>query len=161
MIDVDFVAFGDGRSSPAGLRGGRIALHSRMVSAEQSLADRLHGRAALELLGQRGVGWAGPQALLHSSHLYHEAMHGLGNYGITVGDVSMDLPKMMAQKDKAVKGLTTGVEGLFKKNKAPAPLLLLSSHATPTRPCMRSSSSLGRHLFYRAATVAAPPVLVS
>ncbi len=29
----------------------------------------------------------------------------------------MDIKKMMAQKDKAVTGLTKGVEGLFKKNK--------------------------------------------
>ena len=29
----------------------------------------------------------------------------------------IDIPKMMAQKDKAVTGLTKGVEGLFKKNK--------------------------------------------
>ena len=30
---------------------------------------------------------------------------------------SIDVPKMMAQKDAAVSGLTKGIEGLFKKNK--------------------------------------------
>ena len=32
-------------------------------------------------------------------------------------DLSFDINKMMAQKNKAVKGLTAGVEGLLKKNK--------------------------------------------
>ena len=31
--------------------------------------------------------------------------------------MQLDIKKMMAQKDKAVTGLTKGVEGLFKKNK--------------------------------------------
>lgn len=61
--------------------------------------------------------WCGVQALLNSSHLFHEAQHGMANYGVTVENVKMDISKMMAQKDKAVKGLTAGVEGLFKKNK--------------------------------------------
>ena len=47
----------------------------------------------------------------------HEA-----NYGVMREGVNYDLDKMMAQKDKAVVGLTKGVEGLFKKNKVgPAP----------------------------------------
>lgn len=32
-------------------------------------------------------------------------------------DVSVDFPQLMKQKDKAVKGLTSGIEFLFKKNK--------------------------------------------
>ena len=34
-----------------------------------------------------------------------------------MGDIQLDLPGMMKQKDEAVKGLTSGIEGLFKKNK--------------------------------------------
>ena len=34
-----------------------------------------------------------------------------------IDGVSIDIAKMMAQKDKAVDGLTKGVEHLFKKNK--------------------------------------------
>lgn len=63
------------------------------------------------------VGCIPSKALLHSSHLFHEAQHGMANYGVTVENVKMDISKMMAQKEKAVKGLTSGVEGLFKKNK--------------------------------------------
>jgi len=34
-----------------------------------------------------------------------------------VDNVQLDLPVMMDMKGKAVKGLTQGIEGLFKKNK--------------------------------------------
>ncbi|KAG0466693.1 hypothetical protein HPP92_018273 [Vanilla planifolia] len=57
------------------------------------------------------------QALLHSSHLYHEAKHTFANHGVKFSQLEIDLPAMMAQKDKAVSGLTRGIEGLFKKNK--------------------------------------------
>ena len=39
------------------------------------------------------------------------------NLGIEVGDVKLNLEKMMKNKDKAVSTLTKGVEFLFKKNK--------------------------------------------
>ena len=57
------------------------------------------------------------QALLQSSHMYHDALHRFASHGIVAPDVKVDLPKMMAQKNQAVDGLTSGVEGLFKKNK--------------------------------------------
>ena len=37
-------------------------------------------------------------------------------HGIRVADVTLDLPAMMARKDKVVRGLTQGVAGLFKKH---------------------------------------------
>ncbi len=57
------------------------------------------------------------QALLASSHLLHEIQKNAANHGVIVDGAHIDIPKMMAQKDKAVTGLTKGVEGLFKKNK--------------------------------------------
>ena len=57
------------------------------------------------------------QALLQSSHMYHDAQHNFASHGVKVGSVAIDLPAMMQQKDKAVTGLTKGIEGLFKKNK--------------------------------------------
>ena len=59
------------------------------------------------------------QALLASSHLLHEIQKNAANHGVIVDGAHIDIPKMMAQKDKAVTGLTKGVEGLFKKNKVP------------------------------------------
>ena len=63
------------------------------------------------------VGCIPSKALLHSSHMYAEAKHSFASHGVVVDGVSIDLPKMMAQKDGAVSGLTKGIEGLFKKNK--------------------------------------------
>ncbi|PKU62834.1 Dihydrolipoyl dehydrogenase 1, mitochondrial [Dendrobium catenatum] len=57
------------------------------------------------------------QALLHSSHMYYEAKHAFANHGVKFSQLEIDLPAMLAQKDKAVSGLTRGIEGLFKKNK--------------------------------------------
>ncbi|RWR87923.1 Pyridine nucleotide-disulfide oxidoreductase [Cinnamomum micranthum f. kanehirae] len=63
------------------------------------------------------VGCIPSKALLHSSHMYHEAMHAFRSHGVKFSKVEVDLPAMMAQKDKAVSNLTRGIEGLFKKNK--------------------------------------------
>nr|GMD80687.1 dihydrolipoyl dehydrogenase, mitochondrial [Ipomoea batatas] len=63
------------------------------------------------------VGCIPSKALLHSSHMYHEATHSFANHGVKFSSVEVDLPAMMAQKDKAVSNLTKGIEGLFKKNK--------------------------------------------
>lgn len=63
------------------------------------------------------VGCMPSKALLHSSHLYHEARHEMAAHGISVGEVTLDLDAMMDNKDKVVEGLTKGIEGLFKKNK--------------------------------------------
>ncbi|KAK3187879.1 hypothetical protein Dsin_027440 [Dipteronia sinensis] len=63
------------------------------------------------------VGCIPSKALLHSSHMYHEAKHSFANHGVKFPSVEVDLPAMMAQKDKAVSNLTRGIEGLFKKNK--------------------------------------------
>ncbi|PSR97866.1 Dihydrolipoyl dehydrogenase [Actinidia chinensis var. chinensis] len=51
-----------------------------------------------------------PIVLLHSSHMYHEAMHSFANHGVKFPSVEVDLPAMMAQKNKAVANLTRGIE---------------------------------------------------
>jgi len=63
------------------------------------------------------VGCIPSKALLNASHKYHEAQHDFKKYGVIVPSVSVDVNAMMAYKSKAVKGLTQGIEGLFKKNK--------------------------------------------
>ena len=61
------------------------------------------------------VGCIPSKALLESSHLYDEARHEFANHGIGVGDVSLDLEKMMARKQKVVETLTGGIDMIFKK----------------------------------------------
>jgi dihydrolipoamide dehydrogenase len=54
--------------------------------------------------------------LLNLSEYFHKAKN-LAKIGVEVGDVKLNLPKMMQNKDKAVATLTKGIEFLFKKNK--------------------------------------------
>ncbi|KAK8365615.1 hypothetical protein V6Z12_A02G067800 [Gossypium hirsutum] len=56
------------------------------------------------------VGCIPSKALLHSSHMYHEATHSFAGHGVKFSSVEIDLPAMMAQKDKAVSNLTRGIE---------------------------------------------------
>lgn len=57
------------------------------------------------------------QALLHSSHMYWEAKKSFEKHGVIADNVRVDVEKMLGQKNEVVKGLTSGIEGLFKKNK--------------------------------------------
>src|SRR6202000_2517443 len=62
------------------------------------------------------VGCIPSKALLHASERFYEAGHGFAQLGIKAS-VELDLPAMMARKDKVVGELTKGVEFLFRKNK--------------------------------------------
>lgn len=61
------------------------------------------------------VGCIPSKALLTSSEKYHEALHALATHGVKLGKVELDLPAMMAHKDKVVQDNTKGIEFLFKK----------------------------------------------
>jgi dihydrolipoamide dehydrogenase len=63
------------------------------------------------------VGCIPSKALLDSSHQYAHIKHEAGEHGIAVSGVSMDVNKMVARKEKIISTLTTGIAGLFRKNK--------------------------------------------
>ena len=63
------------------------------------------------------IGCIPSKALLDSSELYAQAKSRFDRHGIKVGEVALDLAKMMERKNRVVKGLTDGVAFLFKKNK--------------------------------------------
>ncbi len=63
------------------------------------------------------VGCIPSKALLDSSHHYSHIRQHAGDHGIQVGEVSVDVGKMMARKDKIVKALTGGIASLFKKHR--------------------------------------------
>jgi dihydrolipoamide dehydrogenase len=62
------------------------------------------------------VGCIPSKALLESSELF-VAARALDKHGIKVGDVTLDLAKLLARKDTVVKGLVDGLAHLFKKLK--------------------------------------------
>ena len=78
--------------------------------------------ACIESRGSLGgtclnVGCIPSKALLHSSHLFEEANKSFASHGINLGNVDLDLSKMMSRKDKVVSQNVQGIEFLFKKNK--------------------------------------------
>tara|TARA_B100000902_G_scaffold372739_1_gene400007 strand:- start:2549 stop:3949 length:1401 start_codon:yes stop_codon:yes gene_type:complete len=77
--------------------------------------------ACIESRGSLGgtclnVGCIPSKSLLNLSEEFHKAK-GLAKKGIEIGEVKLNLDKMMKSKDKAVTVLTKGVEFLLKKNK--------------------------------------------
>ena len=62
------------------------------------------------------VGCIPSKSLLNLSENFHKAKN-LEKIGIEVGEIKLNLGKMMKNKEKAVTVLTKGVEFLFKKNK--------------------------------------------
>lgn len=77
------------------------------------------------------VGCIPSKALLNSSEKFEEASQGhLDALGISHGKAKLDLGKMMAAKDDVVKGLTGGIDLLFRKNK----ITRLTGMATITAP---------------------------
>ena len=79
--------------------------------------------ACIEYRGALGgtclnVGCIPSKNLLNFSENFHKAKN-FTNIGIEVGEVKLNLDKMMKNKEKAVTDLTNGIEAIFPKNKAP------------------------------------------
>ncbi len=66
------------------------------------------------------VGCIPSKALLESSENFERAGHKFTEHGIRVEGLSIDVPAMIARKDKIVKAFTAGIGMLFKKNKVTA-----------------------------------------
>ncbi len=63
------------------------------------------------------VGCIPSKALLESSENYERAAHKFSAHGIKLQDLSMDVPVMIARKDKIVAAFTGGIAMLFRRNK--------------------------------------------
>ena len=105
--DADLVVIGSGPGGyVAAIKAAQLGLKTVCVEKNETL-----GGTCLN------VGCIPSKALLHNSHLYHEAVHEFKNRGIDVEGVKLNLEQMMNTKKKAVSGLTSGVAYLFKNNK--------------------------------------------
>jgi dihydrolipoamide dehydrogenase len=103
-FDVIVIGGGPGGYNTA-IRLGQLGLSAACVDKRGSF-----GGTCLN------IGCIPSKALLHASERFHEAESDFAKLGIKA-QVSLDLPAMMAQKDKVVGELTKGVEFLFRKNK--------------------------------------------
>lgn len=70
------------------------------------------------------VGCIPSKSLLESSHHFESANHSFASHGISVGDIQIDVTKMIQRKKNIVEQLTQGIRGLFRKNK----VTLLEGH---------------------------------
>ncbi|WP_374763319.1 dihydrolipoyl dehydrogenase [Yunchengibacter salinarum] len=90
----------------AAIRAAQLGLKTACVDKRETL-----GGTCLN------VGCIPSKALLHATHLYEQADHDFGKFGIKTTGLKVDLKAMLGAKDKAVTDLTGGIEYLFKKNK--------------------------------------------
>ncbi len=106
--DYDVLIIGSGPGGyVAAIRAAQLGLKTACAESRETL-----GGTCLN------VGCIPSKALLHGSELYDEAANGtLAKFGVIAEKVSLDLARMQAEKDTAVKELTGGIEYLFKKNK--------------------------------------------
>jgi dihydrolipoamide dehydrogenase len=106
--DYDVLVIGAGPGGyVAAIRAAQLGLKTACAESRETL-----GGTCLN------VGCIPSKALLHGSELFEEAAHGtLARFGVKTGKVEIDLATLQGEKASAVKGLTGGIEFLFKKNK--------------------------------------------
>jgi dihydrolipoamide dehydrogenase len=106
--DFDVLVIGSGPGGyVAAIRAAQLGLKTACAESRDTL-----GGTCLN------VGCIPSKAMLHASELFEEAAHGtLAKWGVKPGKVELDLDTMHGSRKEAVKGLTQGVEFLFKKNK--------------------------------------------
>ncbi len=106
--DVDVLVIGAGPGGyVAAIRAAQLGLKTACVESRDTL-----GGTCLN------VGCIPSKALLHASQLYEDARSGaLAQFGVKVGEVSLDLDGMHDQRREAIRNLTGGIASLFRKNK--------------------------------------------
>jgi dihydrolipoamide dehydrogenase len=106
--DFDVIVIGAGPGGyVAAIRAAQLGLKTACVDSRETL-----GGTCLN------VGCIPSKALLHASELYEEAQSGaLAKWGVKTKGLELDLEAMHGARLEAIKGLTGGIEFLFKKNK--------------------------------------------
>jgi len=105
--NFDLVVIGAGPGGyVAAIRAAQLGMNVACIEKRASL-----GGTCLN------IGCIPSKALLQSSEKFEETRHSAAEHGINVAGVSLDLPRMMARKDKVVTDLTKGIDFLFRKNK--------------------------------------------
>ena len=103
----DVIVIGSGPGGyVAAIRAGQLGLKVACVEGRETL-----GGTCLN------IGCIPYKALLHASHMMHEAEHNFAKLGIKTSAPKVDWEVMQAHKQTTIDGNTKGIEFLFKKNK--------------------------------------------
>ncbi|XDA97796.1 dihydrolipoyl dehydrogenase [Sulfitobacter sp. LCG007] len=107
MASYDVIVIGAG---PGGyvcaIRCAQLGLKTACVEGRETL-----GGTCLN------IGCIPSKAMLHASHMLHEAEHNFAAMGLTGKSPSVDWSQMQSYKQDTVNTNTKGIEFLFKKNK--------------------------------------------
>ena len=107
MAQYDVIIIGSGPGGyVAAIRCAQLGLKTACVEGSETV-----GGTCLN------VGCIPSKALLHASHLLHEAEHNFAKMGLMGKTPTVDWKQMQTYKDEVIEGNTKGVEFLFKKNK--------------------------------------------
>ena len=107
----DVIVIGSGPAGyVAAIRAAQLGLKTACVEKWQKDGKGVNGGTCLN------VGCIPSKALLDSSHKYHDAAHAYKQHGIDVGKVKVDVPAMIARKEKIVAQMAGGISQLFKAN---------------------------------------------
>ena len=107
MSSYDVIVIGSGPGGyVAAIRCAQLGLKTACVEGRETL-----GGTCLN------VGCIPSKALLHATHMLHEAEHNFGEMGLKGDAPSVDWKQMLTYKDKTIETNTKGIEFLFKKNK--------------------------------------------
>ncbi|SPJ27851.1 dihydrolipoyl dehydrogenase [Falsiruegeria mediterranea] len=105
QYDVIIIGAGPGGYVSA-IRCAQLGLKTAVVEGRETL-----GGTCLN------VGCIPSKALLHATHMLHEAEHNFADMGLKGKTPSVDWPQMKSYKSDVVGQNTGGIEFLFKKNK--------------------------------------------
>ncbi|MGC1503449.1 MAG: dihydrolipoyl dehydrogenase [Sulfitobacter sp.] len=107
MSSYDVIVIGSGPGGyVAAIRCAQLGLKTACVEGRETL-----GGTCLN------VGCIPSKALLHASHMLHEAEHNFAEMGLKGKSPSVDWKQMLAYKQGTIDTNTKGIEFLFKKNK--------------------------------------------
>ena len=111
QFDVAIIGAGPGGYTAA-IRAAQLGFKTACVDDWKSA----EGRPALGGTCTN-VGCIPSKALLQSSENYEHAGHAFREHGIDVKELSVDVARMLARKDKVVRQNNDGIAYLFRKNK--------------------------------------------
>ncbi|MEH6443348.1 MAG: dihydrolipoyl dehydrogenase [Oceanospirillaceae bacterium] len=102
----------------AGPGGYVAAIRAAQLGLKTACVEKWVNDKGATVLGGTclNVGCVPSKALLESTHKFHDTQHKNEVHGISADNVTMDVQKMVARKDKIVTNLTSGITGLFKAN---------------------------------------------